>query len=188
MDSSISAYSAYSLMAANEQQSVPVWDSRSDRYCGTLTTTDLVQLILLCAESKEHESCVQGMRDMDLDHFISNYSRPPWGEQVPSKPPFLSSCAACLRCVFPYSRVRYVFPYSRVPILSRFSRVHSVCPTPHSSPMLCVYPRKFSSIRCANDVSRLLFQSSCRSDMCWCMVGVCALGVCALLCLVFSML
>mmetsp|Transcript_96433 Transcript_96433/g.141028 ORF Transcript_96433/g.141028 Transcript_96433/m.141028 type:complete len:331 (-) Transcript_96433:37-1029(-) len=84
MDSSISAYSAYSLMAANEQQSVPVWDSRSDRYCGTLTTTDLVQLILLCAESKEHESCVQGMRDMDLDHFISNYSRPPWGEQQAS--------------------------------------------------------------------------------------------------------
>ena len=122
MDSSISAYSAYSLMAANEQQSVPVWDSRSDRYCGTLTTTDLVQLILLCAESKEHESCVQGMRDMDLDHFISNYSRPPWGEQVPSKPSFLSSCAACLRCVF---------PYPRVPILPRFSLVHSVCPTPH---------------------------------------------------------
>ena len=49
MDSTISAYSAYSLMAANEQQSVPVWDSRADRYCGTLTTTDLLQLILLCS-------------------------------------------------------------------------------------------------------------------------------------------
>jgi hypothetical protein len=36
-------------MAANEQQSVPVWDSRADRYCGTLTTTDLLQLILLCS-------------------------------------------------------------------------------------------------------------------------------------------
>ena len=82
MDSSISAYSAYSLMAANEQQSVPVWDSRADRYCGTLTTTDLVQLILLCSDSKEHESCKQGMRDLDLDHFINNYSRPPWGDQV----------------------------------------------------------------------------------------------------------
>eukprot|EP00802_Teleaulax_amphioxeia_P007299 Tamp_07305.p1 GENE.Tamp_07305~~Tamp_07305.p1 ORF type:complete len:329 (+),score=52.63 Tamp_07305:309-1295(+) len=84
MDSGISAYSAYSLMAANEQQSVPVWDSRADRYCGTLTTTDLLQLILLCSDSKEHESCMQGMRDMDLDHFISTYSRPPWGEQQSS--------------------------------------------------------------------------------------------------------
>ena len=86
MDSSISAYSAYSLMAANEQQCVPVWDSRADRYCGTLTTTDLLQLILLCSDSKEHESCVHGMRDIDLDHFISNYSRSPWGEQVASTP------------------------------------------------------------------------------------------------------
>jgi hypothetical protein len=85
MDSSISAYSAYSLMAANEQQCVPVWDSRADRYCGTLTTTDLLQLILLCSDSKEHESCVQGMRDIDLDNFISNYSRSPWGEQVPAQ-------------------------------------------------------------------------------------------------------
>ena len=84
MDSSISAYSAFSLMAANEHQSVPVWDSRADRYCGMLTATDLLQLILLCSDSKEHESCVQGMRDMDLDHFISNYSRPPWGEQLAS--------------------------------------------------------------------------------------------------------
>ena len=82
IDSSVSAYSAYSLMAANEQQSVPVWDSRADRYCGTLTTTDLLQLIELSSESKEHESRVIGMWDMDLDHFIHNYSRPPWGEQV----------------------------------------------------------------------------------------------------------
>jgi hypothetical protein len=57
MDSGISAYSAYSLMAANEQQSVPVWDSRADRYCGTLTTTDLLQLILLCSGMPARSPC-----------------------------------------------------------------------------------------------------------------------------------
>ena len=110
MDSSISAYSAYSLMAANEQQCVPVWDSRADRYCGTMTTTDLLQLILLCSDSKEHESCVQGMWDIDLDHFISNYSRAPWGEQVQVTP--LKLCFTQFGCAH-FHGVHY---YLRVPL------------------------------------------------------------------------
>jgi hypothetical protein len=46
-------------MAANEQHAVPVWDGRADRYCGTLTPTDLLQLLLMCSDTKEHASCLQ---------------------------------------------------------------------------------------------------------------------------------
>jgi CBS-domain-containing membrane protein len=48
-----------SVMAANEQHAVPVWDGRADRYCGTLTPTDLLQLLLMCSDTKEHASCLQ---------------------------------------------------------------------------------------------------------------------------------
>ena len=46
-------------MAANEQHAVPVWDGRADRYCGTLNPTDLLQLLLMCSDTKEHVSCLQ---------------------------------------------------------------------------------------------------------------------------------
>mmetsp|Transcript_53110 Transcript_53110/g.129726 ORF Transcript_53110/g.129726 Transcript_53110/m.129726 type:complete len:352 (+) Transcript_53110:330-1385(+) len=76
LDSAISAYSAFCIMASNEQLAVPVWHSRGDQYVGMLTVTDILELVLICHQSKMYDSCAEGLKAMTLHHWFSNYARP----------------------------------------------------------------------------------------------------------------
>jgi hypothetical protein len=62
LDSSLSAFSALSIMAANQQLAVPVWDAHADSYLGMLTVTDLVEIVLACRNSKTYGSCLEGLK------------------------------------------------------------------------------------------------------------------------------
>jgi len=77
LDSSVSAYAAFCIMSSNEQVAVPVWDSRNDQYMGMLTVTDMLEMVLMCQNSKAGDGCTEGMQDMTLHHWITNYPRPP---------------------------------------------------------------------------------------------------------------
>lgn len=77
LDASVSAYSAFCIMSANEQDAVPVWDSHSDTYMGMLTVTDMLELVLICQNSKVFSSCVEGLKEMSVHNWITSYPRPP---------------------------------------------------------------------------------------------------------------
>jgi hypothetical protein len=62
LDSSLSAFAALSIMAANQQLAVPVWDAHADSYLGMLTVTDLVEIVLACRNSKTYSSCLEGLK------------------------------------------------------------------------------------------------------------------------------
>ena len=62
LDSSLSVFSALSIMAANQQLAVPVWDAHTDSYMGMLTVTDLVEIVLACRSSKSYTSCLEGLK------------------------------------------------------------------------------------------------------------------------------
>ena len=62
IDSQVSAHAAISIMAANQQLAVPVWDSRTDSYMGMLTVTDLVEMVLTCRSSKQYSDCMEALK------------------------------------------------------------------------------------------------------------------------------
>jgi len=76
LDGSISAYSALKVMHANQQQAVPVWDGRGDRYLGMVTTSDMLELVLVCSKSDACSSLADAMRAINLEMWMSAYARP----------------------------------------------------------------------------------------------------------------
>eukprot|EP00292_Cryptomonas_paramecium_P011116 CAMPEP_0113686086 /NCGR_PEP_ID=MMETSP0038_2-20120614/15080_1 /TAXON_ID=2898 /ORGANISM="Cryptomonas paramecium" /LENGTH=336 /DNA_ID=CAMNT_0000606341 /DNA_START=139 /DNA_END=1149 /DNA_ORIENTATION=- /assembly_acc=CAM_ASM_000170 len=83
LDSSLSAFAALSIMSANQQTAVPVWNSRDDSYMGMLTVTDLVEIVLACRNSKMYSSCLEGLKAMTIEHWMCHNARP-HGSPLPS--------------------------------------------------------------------------------------------------------
>ena len=77
LDSSVSAYSAFCILSANEQDAAPVWDARTEKYMGMVTLTDMLELVNICQNSKVFTSCLEGMKEMTLDNWMTSYPRPP---------------------------------------------------------------------------------------------------------------
>jgi len=76
LDARISVPAAFSILAANEQVSAPVWDSNADRYLGMVTPMDLVEQLLQCSQEGNGEDCQAALSGRDLKYLMTECKRP----------------------------------------------------------------------------------------------------------------